>query len=488
MVKRSSDISSDKRAGAIKSDVSSIGSGELPRKARPKIAASHKSPVCQTQGTSVRFCKKVKKLCVNSPIEMTNRFLPLTSVPEVDSKHSVHTVIDKGEKIHKRVYPYGKSRKANVSPTKKLENKKRTNDVHNNSEFQRSALLPSRLSHYSCVTNMSNVRDETMRCPNIANRNVSVTSLQGSRASDTSKYDLGLTSLASKCEKIKKAKMAKFNHLFRSQNKDMVGFIPLSKLPPRLLDNSCPTSLTYLEIQKMFREDGRPNFCGLQIPISSSLNHERFFHHLRDYWDWQIPFFVKFGFPLDIKKDCEIKNEEINHPSALNFPTHVDHYLSEEKSHGAILGPLDTPPPDFHVSPFLSREKSDSDRRRVIIDLSWPKFGSVNENVKENEYLGVEYMLTLPNWTMSSGHSFIAKIDVSRAFKHLPIDPGDIDRLGVFWKQYFIEKNLVFGYKLGCKFYQRLADSIQYIMAKEKQYILNYLDDSLIFGNCENGL
>ena len=34
--------------------------------------------------------------------------------------------------------------------------------------------------------------------------------IQGIRASDTPKYDLGLTSLANKCDKLKKAKMAKF--------------------------------------------------------------------------------------------------------------------------------------------------------------------------------------------------------------------------------------------------------------------------------------
>ena len=101
--------------------------------------------------------------------------------------------------------------------------------------------------------------------------------MQDDGASDTSKYDLGLTSLANKCDKIKKAKMASFNRLFKSQNKDMVGFIPLSKLPPRLSDNSCPTNFTYFEIQKLLREDGRPNFCGLQLPVSSSLNHESFF-------------------------------------------------------------------------------------------------------------------------------------------------------------------------------------------------------------------
>ena len=86
--------------------------------------------------------------------------------------------------------------------------------------------------------------------------------------------------------------------------------------------------------------------------------------------------------------------------------------------------------------------------------------------------------------------SYIAKIDVSRAFKHLAIDPGDIDLLGLHWRQYFIELSLVFGYKRGSDLFQRLSDSIRYIMASEGFYILNYLDDHLIFGpkdKCQKG-
>ena len=120
--------------------------------------------------------------------------------------------------------------------------------------------------------------------------------------------------------------------------------------------------MTYLKIQARLKADGRPNYCGLQIPVTSKLNNSKFFHYLKDYWDWQIPFFVKFGFPLDIKPDCKIEQELVNHPSALKFPTHVQHYLTEEMEHGAILGPLTKPPSDLHVFPFMRREKADSDK------------------------------------------------------------------------------------------------------------------------------
>ena len=64
-----------------------------------------------------------------------------------------------------------------------------------------------------------------------------------------------------------------------------------------------------------------------------------------------------------------------------------------------------------------------SDKKRVIVDLSWPKVGSINSAVGENTYLGVDYMLTLPtiDHVIRTVIKFrknpcIAKIDISRAF------------------------------------------------------------------------
>ena len=58
-------------------------------------------------------------------------------------------------------------------------------------------------------------------------------------------------------------------------------------------------------------------------------------------------------------------------------------------------------------------------------------------------------MLTLPTIdhviravTKFGRDSFISKIDISQAFKHILIDPGDIHHLGLHWKQYFIEREL----------------------------------------------
>ena len=86
-------------------------------------------------------------------------------------------------------------------------------------------------------------------------------------------------------------------------------------------------------------------------------------------------------FPLIITVTL-FRMKKISNKSALQYPSHVDAYLSDEINHGAMLGPFRDPPfNDLHISPFMTRDKSSSDKRRVIIDLSWSKSQSVNAGI-----------------------------------------------------------------------------------------------------------
>ena len=46
-----------------------------------------------------------------------------------------------------------------------------------------------------------------------------------------------------------------------------------------------------------------------------------------------------------------------------------------------------------YISARLTQDKSSSDKRRVIIDLSWPKGQSVNSGAGSDRYLGVDFVL-----------------------------------------------------------------------------------------------
>ena len=89
----------------------------------------------------------------------------------------------------------------------------------------------------------------------------------------------------------------------------------------------------------------------------------------------------------------------------------------------------------------------------------------MNDVVESDNYVKVHFTLTLPNIdhiieAVRGRGSYLAKINVSRAFKHVPIDPKDINYLGLHWNDYFIEKALCFGFKHGLQIFQRLSDSV----------------------------
>ena len=79
---------------------------------------------------------------------------------------------------------------------------------------------------------------------------------------------------------------------------------------------------------------------------------------------------IEHGFPLDFDGNCHLGHTVANHTSAVQFSDHVDQYISEELQHGALLGHFKHKPCILHVSPFITREKSNSQLRRTIIDLS----------------------------------------------------------------------------------------------------------------------
>ena len=173
-----------------------------------------------------------------------------------------------------------------------------------------------------------------------------------------------------------------------------------------------------------------------------------------------------------------------------HFSEHVDEYIKEELSHGAMLGPFDKKPVHLHVSPFMTREKQDCHFRRTIVDLSWPKGQSVNSGVSKDVYLGTKFLLNYPSvdniiqrLIQLEPGSMLFKIDISRAFHQLKVDPGDIDLLGLKQSSYFIDQSVPFGYRHGSIFFEKVTDSIRFIMKNSGFLDLyNYVDDLIYCG------
>ena len=278
---------------------------------------------------------------------------------------------------------------------------------------------------------------------------------------------------------------------WRQQTDFDFGFIPLSEfIMP--VDNNVMSQVVECPIKQhlMINKTHVPNFLGARIPIQSQLNVPKWHEYLSEYWDQQLLQLVTFGFPLDFNRQCVLKADKTNHASAEKHPADVEAYLNEEKQYKAVLGPFDKNPlPSCHYSPFMTREKPGSDHRRVIIDLSWPHENSVNAGIHKDSYLGTDFSLTFPTvdhitdaLKQIGRGAHLFKIDIKRAFRHVKIDPLDYDLLGLFWEGHFIDTCLPFGTRHGTQIFQRLSDSIRYILRARGFPIVNYVDDFVGFG------
>ena len=165
-----------------------------------------------------------------------------------------------------------------------------------------------------------------------------------------------------------------------AQNNGIFGYVPLTDLkvytgPPVKWD----IVSDIIEAHNLVTQSGVPNFLKCRIPVETNSNANIWRSYPKDYWDQQLPDLLQFGFPLDFHRDSIITSSYANHTSADQFKTHVDAYINEELSHGAIYGPYYELPFPVHISPLMTGEKQNSAVRRTIVDLSWPKGASVND-------------------------------------------------------------------------------------------------------------
>ena len=133
------------------------------------------------------------------------------------------------------------------------------------------------------------------------------------------KYSLGLTSIAKKCDKLKRARLSVNNALFRKQNKELYGFIPLDGVPKVSVVSKHNAPMGPLEAHKLLKDQDLPNYLGLKIPVASGLQANIWAKALKNYWDTQLVAFITYGFPLCINTDHKLVAEKINHNQLLIF-------------------------------------------------------------------------------------------------------------------------------------------------------------------------
>ena len=213
------------------------------------------------------------------------------------------------------------------------------------------------------------------------------------------------------------------------------GFMPLSIIRPPLFKpttdlHNCNTLQWAIQAHRIVKNTGEYNYQHARIRVPTELHINNWRQLCSNYHDPLLLDYLEFGFPLCIDRS-KLKFTEFvdNHHSAVNFPHDMDAYFTKELSHKAIVGPCINLPFKVHHSPMLSRPKV-NDTRRVIVNLSHPYGNSINDCISNQCHDGIVFNLKYP--TVDSiidairekdGDVLLSKIDISRAFRNLRLDP-----------------------------------------------------------------
>ena len=228
--------------------------------------------------------------------------------------------------------------------------------------------------------------------------------------------------------------------------------------------------------------------CKIQLP--SKFNFDYLERELVNYGDKQVTEFLRYGFPVDCRPGFGSSEVQANHKGAMEFPQEVVSLLQKEVRLGGTLGPFPASVfknPKF--SPLNSVPKKDSDEHRLILDLSMPPGNLINDGIDKDVYLGHFEKLQLPSIdklverivqiaTVMGKPVKIFKIDLSRAYKQLFINPIDFEKMGfVFQDKFNFDCSLSMGSRSSTRCCQRVTNAVVYIFTKYGYFAINYLDD-----------
>ena len=179
--------------------------------------------------------------------------------------------------------------------------------------------------------------------------------------------------------------------------------------------------------------------------------------------------------------------------SAHLNPDPVDSYLAEEISAGRIVSmpkPIHPSPP-IHISRFgVIPKRNKPGKWRLILDLSAPSGMSVNDGISTEasslHYASVDDAAQI---ILASGPQvWLAKLDIERAYRNVPIHVQDRHLLGMEWHGMLLADTVLpFGLRAAPKIFCALSDTVEWIaMSQGMSAGIHYIDDFLTFGSSES--
>ena len=197
---------------------------------------------------------------------------------------------------------------------------------------------------------------------------------------------------------------------------------------------------------------------------------------------------IREGFRVGFDYRRPLKSVDRNMASVSHFPQAIRDNPAEECAKGRILGPFPMGTMHgAHISRFgLTPKKSPGEWRRLIVDLSSPEGFSVNDGVSSHlcsvNYVSIDDALREVS-RLGAG-SLLAKVDIQKAYRNIPVHPRDRLLLGMTWEGgLFIDATLPFGLRSAPKIFSAVADAAEWMVRAEGvTSIMHYLDDFLLVG------
>ena len=190
----------------------------------------------------------------------------------------------------------------------------------------------------------------------------------------------------------------------------------------------------------------------------------------------------KFGFDLGFRGKVLSKSKISNLKITKELPHLVQKALDKEIKENRLLGPFTSPPfKEFQINPIGLVPKSTPGSYRMIVDLSSPQGNSINDSIDDIfakvNYARLEDALSL---VLKCGPTpYMAKTDIEKAFRLLPLNPDQYHLVGIFWEGHFyFDKCIPMGARSSCQLFEEFSSAVEFI-AKERgvQFMVHYLDD-----------
>ena len=238
---------------------------------------------------------------------------------------------------------------------------------------------------------------------------------------------------------------------------------------------------------------------GIHTPLRVDVWSDSLLHHPNREWVSGLLTGLWEGVHIGFDRTTLHKSARANMQSASDHPEVVQQYLDNELQSGNLAGPfLPSQVDDVTINRFGVIPKHHKPGKwRLIVDLSYPQGFSINDGISSADssmvYSSLDDAARLI--AIHSRNAILAKIDISSAFRIIPVHPQDRPLLGMCWNNnIYIDKQLPFGLRSAPIIFNAYADALEWILKDHGcRYIIHYLDDFLVIGppnslECQTGL